>query len=133
MLKLSALVVLVGLVTGCASAPPPPPLSFIELTITDAHRAIKKQRITCEQLTRRYVKRIKTYNKVGGLNAIIYINPNALQRARALDKQYAADKSLKRLHCIPVILKDNFDTADMPTEAGSIALRGSTPRMMPSW
>ncbi len=127
MLKVSALAVLAGLVAGCASAPPPQPLSFIELTITDAHRAIRNQRITCEQLTRRYIKRIKTYNKVGGLNAIIYINPNALQRARALDKQYAADKSLKRLHCIPVILKDNFDTADMPTEAGSIALRGSTP------
>ena len=98
-----------------------------ELTITDTHRAIQKQRLNCQPLTRRYIKRIKTYNKVGGLNAIIYINPGALQRARALDQQYAADKSMKRLHCIPVILKDNFDTADMPTEAGSIALRGSTP------
>ena len=61
------------------------------------------------------------------LNAIIRINPNALARARALDDEYRKLGRLRRLHCIPVILKDNFDTADMPTEAGSIALAGSLP------
>jgi Asp-tRNA(Asn)/Glu-tRNA(Gln) amidotransferase A subunit family amidase len=99
----------------------------MELTITEAKRAIRNQRITCEQLTRRYIQRIKAYNKVGGLNAITYLNAHALQRARGLDKQYAANETMKRLHCVPVILKDNFDTADMPTEAGSIALLGSYP------
>ena len=126
-----ALVVSLGLVTGCASTSlpegQPDPLSFIELTISDAQQAIRQRRISCEQLTRRYIRRIETYNQAGGLNAIIYINPRALQRARALDEKFAAGADMKRLHCMPVILKDNFDTADMPTEAGSIALQGSLP------
>ncbi len=61
------------------------------------------------------------------LNAIIAVNPKALERARALDVEQAATGRLRRLHCIPVLLKDNFDTADMPTEAGSAALAGSRP------
>ena len=133
----TVLAVVVGLVAGCVSAPAPEPPpaapSFIELSIEAAQQAIREQRISCEQLTRRYLRRIETYDQAGGLNAIIYINPNALERARALDEKTAAGHAMQRLHCIPVILKDNFDTADMPTEAGSIALRGSTPRMMPTW
>jgi Asp-tRNA(Asn)/Glu-tRNA(Gln) amidotransferase A subunit family amidase len=61
------------------------------------------------------------------LNAIIGINPNALDRARALDAEQARLGRLRTLHCIPVLLKDNFDTADMPTAAGSAALAGSVP------
>jgi len=61
------------------------------------------------------------------LNAIIAVNPNALARARALDAEQASRRRLRSLHCIPVILKDNFDTADMPTAAGSAALAGSLP------
>lgn len=61
------------------------------------------------------------------LNAIIAVNPNALDHARALDAEQARLGRLRTLHCIPVLLKDNFDTADMPTEAGSAALAGSLP------
>jgi amidase len=131
MRKLAALAVVLSLLAGCASAPvpqaSPASLSFIELTIADAQQAIRERRISCEQLTRRYIRRIETYDQEGGLNAIVYINPNALERARALDEKTAAGDAMQRLHCIPVILKDNFDTADMPTEAGSIALQGSYP------
>jgi Asp-tRNA(Asn)/Glu-tRNA(Gln) amidotransferase A subunit family amidase len=102
-------------------------LDVIELTIDQAHRAMRKGWISCEQLTQRYLRRIDAYDQPSGLNAIIRINPNAVQRARALDRRYAETRRMRRLHCIPVILKDNFDTADMPTEAGSIALRGSIP------
>jgi len=127
----SSLALSLVLVTGCASTSVPEVLperlSFIELTIANAQQAIRQQRISCEQLTRRYIERIETYNQVGGLNAIIHINPRALQRARALDEKYAAGAAMQRLHCMPVILKDNFDTADMPTEAGSITMRGSLP------
>jgi Asp-tRNA(Asn)/Glu-tRNA(Gln) amidotransferase A subunit family amidase len=73
------------------------------------------------------LQRIATYDQPTGLNAIVVINPGAVGRARALDRQYAASGRMKRLHCIPVILKDNYDTADLPTEAGSIALRGANP------
>jgi Asp-tRNA(Asn)/Glu-tRNA(Gln) amidotransferase A subunit family amidase len=131
MLKAATLGLLFSTMVGCVTVPTPQapsvPLSFIELTIADAQQAIRAQRINCEQLTRRYLRRIETYNHVGELNAIIYVNTRALERARALDEKYAAGHAMKRLHCIPVILKDNFDTADMPTEAGSVALQGSFP------
>jgi amidase len=131
MRTVAALAVVLGLLAGCVSAPLPPPspvsLSVIELGIADAQQAIRAQRISCEQLTRRYLRRIQAYDQSGGLNAIVYVNPRALERARTLDEKTAAGDSMKRLHCIPVILKDNFDTADMPTEAGSIALQGSYP------
>ena len=99
----------------------------IELTIEQAQQAMRSGRISCEQLTRRYLKRIEAYDQPSGLNAIISINPAAIQRSRALDRQFADTGRMQTLHCIPVILKDNFDTADMPTEAGTIAMRGSRP------
>jgi Asp-tRNA(Asn)/Glu-tRNA(Gln) amidotransferase A subunit family amidase len=116
---------------------------MIELGIDQAHAALRSEQISCEQLTRRYLRRIAVYdlpghassnpatspspNRADRLNAIIAVNPNALMRAQRLDRQYAETGRLRRLHCIPVILKDNFDTADLPTEAGSIALKGSVP------
>ena len=103
------------------------PVSLIELTIDGAQQAIREQRISCEQLTRRYIQRIETYDQPKGLNAIIEIDPRALVRARELDREFGATGRMQRLFCAPVILKDNFDTADMPTEAGSIAMRGSRP------
>jgi len=123
--------VVVSLCAGCVMSPVQQedtrPVAFIELTIEDAHQAIRERSISCEQLTRRYLKRIETYDQPTLLNAIIYINPNAIERARSLDQRYGITGRMKRLHCIPVILKDNFDTADMPTEAGSIAMRGANP------
>ena len=102
-------------------------LDVIELTIEQAHEALRENKITCEHLTRRYLNRIQAYDQATTLNAIIYINPNAISKARQLDEKFAEQGNMKKLHCIPVILKDNFDTADMPTEAGSIALKGSLP------
>jgi Asp-tRNA(Asn)/Glu-tRNA(Gln) amidotransferase A subunit family amidase len=99
----------------------------IELTIEEAQHAMRTGVISCEQLTRLYLKRIEAYDQPTRLNAIIHINANAVQRARQLDRKFAASGRMEKLHCIPVILKDNFDTADMPTEAGSVALQGSLP------
>lgn len=98
-----------------------------ELTIARAHAALRAKTITCEGLIRRYLKRIDTYDKPSQLNAIIYKNPKAIDKARALDAKFALRGKMQKLHCIPVILKDNYDTADMPTEAGAIALKGSIP------
>ena len=131
MLRTCALSLLVSLCLGCVAPSTqqvdPRPVDFIELTIDGAQQAISAHRISCEQLTQRYIKRIRSYDQPTRLNAIITINPNAIARARKLDKQYDSTGRMKRLHCIPVILKDNYDTADMPTEAGSIALRGANP------
>ena len=122
-------------ITACIACSPVAPkpeqadndFSLIELTIAQAHAAFSSNKISCENLTRRYLKRIAAYDQPTKLNAIIYANPNAIEKAVALDKKFAAQGSMKKLHCIPVILKDNFDTHDMPTEAGSIALKGSLP------
>ena len=101
--------------------------SFKETTIDDIHAAIKDQTIDCEAIINGFLNRIKKYDEISGLNSIIYINPNAITKAKALDKKYKETKTMHSLHCVPIILKDNFDTADMPTEAGSIALSGSIP------
>ena len=130
-LRAFALTLLVSVCAACVMPSDQPvdprPVDMIELTIDAAHQAIRDQRINCEQLTKRYIKRIRTYDQPTRLNTIIAFNMNAVERARQLDRQYAGSGQMKRLHCIPVILKDNFDTADMPTEAGSLALRGANP------
>ena len=118
------------LLSACATSIPaqkPAEFSFIETTIDDIHAAIKDQTIDCEAITNGFLDRIKKYDEISNLNSIIYINPNAIKKAKALDKIYKKTKTMHSLHCVPIILKDNFDTADMPTEAGSIALSGSIP------
>jgi len=118
------------LLSACATSMPsqkPVGFSFIETTIDDIHSAIKDQTIDCEAITHGFLNRIKKYDEISNLNAIIYINPSAIDEAKALDKKFQATKTMHGLHCVPIILKDNFDTADMPTEAGSIALSGSVP------
>lgn len=102
-------------------------LSLIELTIDGVHDALRAGRIDCVTLIRRTLERIRVHDRRDTLNALVHVNGKALVRAAELDTSFAATGALKRLHCIPVILKDNFDTADMPTAAGSIALRGSLP------
>jgi Asp-tRNA(Asn)/Glu-tRNA(Gln) amidotransferase A subunit family amidase len=121
----------VGLLLSAYSAPAPAQrqndFSFIETGIDDIHTAIRARAIDCAAIINGFINRIKKYDKATGLNSIVYINPNAVTRAKALDKKYQETKEMLALHCVPVILKDNFDTADMPTEAGSIALLGSIP------
>jgi len=103
------------------------PLSIEELNISQTHQALLNKQISCVLLTKKYLTRIKKYDKASQLNAIILINPQAEARATILDNELTKTNQLRPLHCIPVILKDNFDTADMPTEAGAIALKGSLP------
>lgn len=97
-----------------------------ESTLSGLHKAIQNG-TTCETITNAYITQIKKYDKTTNLNAIILFNPIATKRAIQLDKQFQTSGKLTALHCAPVILKDNFDTADMPTEAGAIALKGSIP------
>ena len=76
MLRTAAVSLLVSLCLGCVMPPAQrdrQPVDFIELTIDDAHKAFKTRSISCEQLTQRYIKRIKTYDQPTQLNAIIYI------------------------------------------------------------
>jgi Asp-tRNA(Asn)/Glu-tRNA(Gln) amidotransferase A subunit family amidase len=100
----------------------------VETSIADIHKAMHDGRLTSQQLVRLYLDRIEAYDKKGpALNAVITINPNALKRARELDLQFAKSGMVGPLHGIPIIVKDNYDTHDLPTSAGSLSLRESVP------
>lgn len=102
--------------------------TVVEADITDMQQAMNQGTLTSETLVKRYLDRIKAYDQQGpAVNAIIRINPNALQRAIEMDQERSEKGPRSLLHGIPVILKDNFNTHDIPTSAGSVALAGFIP------
>jgi amidase len=97
-------------------------------TIADFNAAFKTGSLTSEKLTAMFLARINAYDRRGpSLRAMIAVNPKAIETARALDAERKAKGPRSPLHGIPVVLKDNFDTADMPTTGGSVLLEGSIP------
>lgn len=74
-----------------------------------------------------YHKRIREYDQPTGLNAFVVLNPNALNRADELDEEIRGTGKLRPLHGVPVVVKDNYDTHDLQTAAGSLAMKGSLP------
>jgi amidase len=103
-------------------------LDLVEATVPQLQQALQTRLITSEQLVQMYLARIAAYDDAGPkLNAYLTVNPNALAEARALDAARHPGKARSPLYGIPVLLKDNVDTADMPTTAGSVALEGSIP------
>ncbi|MGH7894375.1 MAG: amidase family protein, partial [Candidatus Binatia bacterium] len=84
--------------------------------------------MTAEKLVQLCLARIQAYDRQGpALHAVIVLNPKALETARALDAERKAKGPRSPLHGIPVVLKDNFDTVDLPTTGGSVLLEGSIP------
>ena len=103
-------------------------LSLSEATIADLNAAFDAGSLTSERLVTLYLARIEAYDDDGPrLNAFLTLNPRALETARALDRERRETGPRSLLHGIPVVLKDNVDTRDMPTTAGSLLLRGSVP------
>jgi Asp-tRNA(Asn)/Glu-tRNA(Gln) amidotransferase A subunit family amidase len=101
---------------------------LMEATIADIHDAYRSGELTCRELVQQYLDRIAAYDKQGpALTAIITVNPRALEVADELDRQYQRSGLTGTLHGIPVILKDNYDTFDMPTTGGNTAMRTSVP------
>src|SRR5262245_36395088 len=98
-----------------------------ETTIAEIHRAIRSGKITCRWLVEAYLKRIDAYDQSTKLNSIVIVNPQALAEADRLDEEFKRTKKLRPLHGIPVIVKDNYDTKDLQTTGGSLALKGSVP------
>ena len=124
--RLAGLLLVLGLVLPAGA--PAQPIDITTATIEDLNRAFDAGTLTAERLVRRYLDRIAAYDDAGPvLNAVIALNARALDRARALDAERVADGPRSPLHGIPVVLKDNLDTADMPTTAGSVLLQGSLP------
>jgi amidase len=101
-----------------------------ELSISDLQRLVESGTENAVSLTEKYLERIAATNTAGPeLRAIIEVNPDALDIARKLDAERRANGPRGPLHGIPVVLKDNIDTADrMTTTAGSLALEGSIAR-----
>ncbi|WP_414664156.1 amidase family protein [Horticoccus sp. 23ND18S-11] len=97
-------------------------------TIADLQAAMKSGALTAESLTQVYLARIAAYDQKGPtINSVILLNPKALETAKALDAERKAGKVRGPLHGIPIVLKDNYDTFDLPTTAGSQLLAGSIP------
>jgi amidase len=107
-----------------------PAFRFAEATIADVHAALRQRSTTCHAIVAGYLARIESYDKRGpAINAIVVTNPKALAIADSLDRRFAATRTLVGpLHCVPMIVKDNYQTAGLQTTAGSLALRGWTPR-----
>ena len=128
MRMLSLLSLSLCLVAACApNEPEPEPFPVVEVTIADIQEAVRAGRTTCRAVMEAHSARIEAYDEATGLNAITVVNPGALQRADAIDRALAAGEELGPLFCAPVLVKDNFDTHDLPTTGGSVALMDSIP------
>ncbi|MBI2407402.1 MAG: amidase [Gemmatimonadetes bacterium] len=107
----------------------PRPFRLEETTIADIHAAFTARQLTCRQLMQRYLDRIEAIDKRGpAINAIVVTNPQALATADSLDARFRRSGLTGPLHCVPVIVKDNYETKDLQTTAGSLALKGWLPR-----
>jgi amidase len=99
--------------------------SVAEATIPEMQAAMKEGRVTSRELVTQYLLRIALYNRK--LNAVITVNPNALNQADARDRERAQGKLRGPLHGIPIALKDNMQTIEMPTTGGALAFAGLIP------
>lgn len=105
----------------------PVPFDVIEATIARIQTAITNGSATCHDIVQTYLDRISHYDKSTNLNAITVINPKAIERADEIDTAIAEGQTLGPLFCAPILIKDNYDTHDLPTTAGSITLKESYP------
>src|SRR5690349_18863845 len=105
------------------------PVEVYEATVADLQQAMAAGRITSAQIVDAYLARIAAYDRRGPeINAMIRLNPNARVEARRMDDERRQGRVRGPMHGIPIILKDNFDTFDMPTSGGSLALANHQPR-----
>ena len=123
--RVPLMVALPLLAAACADAGAPPRFEVAETTIADVQQAIRSGRATCRDVVESHLARIEAYEE--RLNAITVLNPSALRQADEIDAALALGTELGPLFCVPMLVKDNFDTADMVTTGGSIALASSVP------
>jgi len=99
-----------------------------ETTIAGVQQALQTRATTCRQIVQAYLDRIAAYDHKGpAFNSILTLNPKALSEADRLDAERANGAAMGPLHCAPVVLKDNYNTADLPTTGGSASLAGMQP------
>ncbi|HEY7185201.1 MAG TPA: amidase family protein [Vicinamibacterales bacterium] len=101
------------------------PFSVVEATIADMRTALQKRRVTSREIVTQSLVRIATFED--RLHATLYVNPRALEEADERDRERRAGRIRGPLHGIPVALKDNVHTTDMPTTGGALAFAGLVP------
>jgi amidase len=107
----------------------PAVFDVVERTIPDLQDAMRRGEVTARQLVELYFARIAAYDRQGpSLNAIVVLNPRALEEADILDRERQEKGPRGPLHGIPILVKDNYETIDMPTAAGTLALATFHPK-----
>src|SRR5882724_7332655 len=119
------MLMLVALLLGIPMAMAQSPFSVVEAGIAEMQSAMASGRVTSRDLVQQYLTRIATYDKK--LNAVVTVNPNALREAEERDRERAQGKLRGPLHGIPIAVKDNIHTTDMPTTGGALAFEGFVP------
>src|SRR5947208_14302190 len=99
--------------------------AVVEASIADMQQAMASGSVTSRELVQQYLTRIALYDKK--LNAVITVNPNVLREADERDRERAGGRLRGPLHGIPIALKDNIHTTDMPTTGGALAFAGFVP------
>ena len=123
---LTLLAALLSLAPLAAQAPPA--FRVEEASIADIQAAFRAGGLSCRALVEQYLRRIEAYDKNGpAINAIVTVNPRALAEADALDARFKASGSVGPLHCIPMIVKDNFETVGLQSSNGSLTFEGYVP------
>jgi amidase len=124
-LSLAAASPLAAAAGGPRPKPEPRPFSVVEASIDDLQTALREGRVTSHQLVEQYLQRIGLYED--RLNAAMTVNRDALRQADALDRERAQGRLRGPLHGVPIALKDNIQTTDMPTTGGALAFAGLVP------
>jgi len=113
------------MIIGCQELKQDAPIDVKELTISQIHKAYEKGTYNSQQLVSAFLAQIEEYDRK--INALTFINPDALSLAKQLDVEYQRTKVFRPLHGIPLIVKDNINTKGLPTTAGSLALQDFIP------
>ena len=127
-MRICKLAIVIGVFIGSMVPVSASALDLTQANIAEINSAFANGSLSAETLTKAYLARIAAYDQKGPtLDSVIYLNPKAIEEAKVMDAERAAGKIRGPLHGIPIVLKDNYDTIDMPTTAGSQLLDGSIP------